>query len=105
MSVFKESKAYRPFLYPWAAESAKTQAIGMFWDVHQVELQDDLRQYNTAGGLATPNVSHEVNKRKIDLILPLFTEMDKTVASGYKKVLPFFKNNEISNVLLTQASR
>jgi ribonucleotide reductase beta subunit family protein with ferritin-like domain len=105
MSVFKESKAYRPFLYPWAAESAKTQAIGMFWDVHQVELQDDLRQYNTAGGLATPNVSHEVNKRKIDLILPLFTEMDKTVAGGYKKVLPFFKNNEISNVLLTQASR
>jgi ribonucleoside-diphosphate reductase beta chain len=103
MSVFKESKAYRPFLYPWAAESAKVQSIGMFWDVHQVELQDDLRQYNSAGGLATPNVSHEINKRKIDLILPLFTEMDRTVAGGYKKILPYFKNNEIGNVLLTQA--
>lgn len=105
MSVFEESKAYRPFLYPWAVEAAKLHTIGMFWDVHQVELQDDLRQYNSKDGLATPNVSHEVNKRKIDLILPLFTEMDKTVASGYKKVLPYFKNNEISNMLLTFAAR
>lgn len=105
MSVFKESKSYRPFQYTWAVEATKQHAIGMFWDVHQVELQDDLRQYNSKGGLATPNVSHEVNKRKIDLILPLFTEMDKTVAGGYKKVLPYFKNNEISNMFLTFAAR
>lgn len=105
MSVFKESKAYRPFLYPWAVEAAKLHSIGMFWDVHQVELQDDLREYNSKDGLATPTVSHEVNKRKIDLILPLFTEMDKTVAGGYKKILPYFKNNEISNMMLTFAAR
>lgn len=105
MSVFKESSSYRPFTYPWAMEAAKKHSIDMFWDVHQVQLQDDLREFNMMGGLTTPNIPHAINKRKLELILPLFTEMDKTVAGGYKKLLHYFKNNEIGNLLLTQAAR
>jgi ribonucleotide reductase beta subunit family protein with ferritin-like domain len=105
MSVFEESKSYRPFLYPWAVEAAKKHAIDMHWHVHQVELQDDLRQYNSKDGLKTSNVSHEVNKDIVDKVLCLFTEMDKTVAGGYTKLLPHIGNNEVRNLLLTFASR
>jgi ribonucleotide reductase beta subunit family protein with ferritin-like domain len=105
LSVFEESLAYKPFKYTWAAEAAKKQSIDMFWDIHEVELQDDIRQYNTKGGLATPTKSHEYNKKTIDTILPLFTELDRTVADGYIKLLPYTKNNEIKTLLITQAAR
>lgn len=105
MSVFKESKAYRPFTYSWAAAAAQEHSIQMYWDVHQVELQDDLRQYNSKDGLKTANVSHEVNKNILDKTLCLFTEMDKTVGEGYTKLLPKIKNNEIRNMLMTFAAR
>lgn len=105
MSVFEESKSYRPFKYTWAVEAAKKHSIDMYWDVHSVELQDDLRQYNTKDGLKTKNVSHETNKYIIDKILCLFTEMDKTVASGYVQLLPYIKNNEARNWFLTAAQR
>lgn len=105
MSVFKESESYRPFVYPWASAAAQKHSIDMFWDVHQVELQDDLRQYNSQNGLATANVSHEVNKKIIDDTVCLFTEMDKVVGEGYTKLLPYIKNNEIRNMLMTFAAR
>lgn len=50
MSVFKESKSYRPFTYSWAAEAAQKHSIDMFWDIHQVNLQDDTQQYFSKGG-------------------------------------------------------
>lgn len=105
MSVFKESASYRPFTYPWAVEAAKVHAVDMFWDTHMLELQDDLRQYNTAGGLATKNVSHETHKYILKKLLTLFTEMDKTVAQGYMELLPYIKNNEIRTLLITFAQR
>lgn len=105
MSVFKESTSYRPFTYPWAMEASKKHAVEMFWDTHQVDLQDDLQQYNTVGGLATKNVSHETNKYIIDQLLCVFTEMDKTVASGYIQLLPYIKNNEARTWFLTAAQR
>jgi ribonucleotide reductase beta subunit family protein with ferritin-like domain len=105
MSVFKESIAYRPFQYSWAAEAAQVHAIDMYWDIHQIELQDDLRQYNQKDGLKTKNVSHAVNKAILDKNLMLFTEMDKTVAEGYTKFIPNIKNNEVRNMLLTFAAR
>jgi ribonucleotide reductase beta subunit family protein with ferritin-like domain len=104
MSIFKESKSYRPFQYPWAVEAAKKHAVDMFWDVHQVELNDDVRQY-MSGGLKTKNFTHAQNKDKLDKIMCVFTEMDRTVGGGYKKLLRYIHNNEISNLLLTQASR
>lgn len=105
MSVFKESKAYRPFTYNWAAEAAQRHSIEMFWDVHQINLQDDIQQYYSKEGLKTANVSHEQNKNILDQTLCLFTEMDKTVGEGYTSVLPFIKNNEIRNMLMTFAAR
>lgn len=103
MSLFTESEGYRPFIYPWAIEAAKKQAIDMFWDVHQIELQDDLRQYNSKNGLATANCSHEQNKKLIDTLSLAFTEMDMAVASGYTKLLPFVRNNEMRTAFLTIA--
>ena len=105
MSVFKTSAAYRPFLYPWAVEAAKKHSIDMHWHENQIELQDDLRQYNSKDGLKTKNVSHEVHKNIVDKVICLFTEMDKTVGEGYTKILPFVRNNEIRNMMMTFASR
>jgi len=105
LSVFKESASYRPFVYPWAVEMSKKHAIEMFWDVHQIELQDDLRQYNSKDGLKTKDVSHETNKYIIDQLLCVFTEMDKTVAGGYTQILPYIKNNEARTWFLTVAQR
>lgn len=105
MSVFKESEAYKPFNYAWAAEAAKKQVIDMSWDVHQIELQDDIRQYNTKGGLKTPTLSHEHNKKTIDTIQFLFTELDRTVADGYVKLLPYTRNNEIKTLFLTHGMK
>lgn len=105
LSVFKESKSYRPFSYSWAAEAAQRHSIDMFWDVHQLNLQDDIQQYYSKDGLKTATVSHEQNKNILDRTLCLFTEMDKTVGAGYTEVLPFIKNNEIRNMLMTFAAR
>lgn len=105
MSVFKESLSYRPFTYSWAADAAQRHAIEMFWDVHQINLQDDIQQYFSKEGMKTETVSHEQNKGLLDATLCLFTEMDSTVAGGYTEVLPFIKNNEIRNMMLTFAAR
>lgn len=105
MSIFTESKSYRPFSYPWAVETAQRHSIDMMWDVHQVELQDDLRQYNSKDGLATQNVSHTTNQNIVKKTLCLFTEMDKTVGDGYTKILNKVRNNEIRNMLMTFAQR
>ncbi len=105
MSIFENSVSYRPFKYPWAVEAAKKHSIDMFWDVHQVELQDDLIQYNSANGLKTANVSHAQNKAILDMNLCLFTEMDKSVGQGYTKLIHSIGNNEIRNLLLTFAAR
>lgn len=105
MSVFEVSKAYRPFSYPWAAEAAKRQMIDLYWDVHQLDLSDDVRQYHSVDGLKSKTVSHEVNKAIVKKLLCLFTELDRTVAEGYTKIIPFAKNNEIRNLLMTHAAK
>jgi ribonucleotide reductase beta subunit family protein with ferritin-like domain len=105
LSVFKESETYRPFKYPWAVEAAKEHAIDMHWDVHEVDLLDDIRQFKSDGGLETENVSHKQNKELIASQICLFTEIDKNVGVGYKKLIPYVKNNEISNLLSTFLAR
>lgn len=102
MSVFKESTSYRPFTYPQLMEAAKKHSIDMYWDVHSVELQDDIRQYKN---LASKTNSHEVNLYILDTLICLFTELDKTVAEGYITLLPYIKNNEARCWLLTAAQR
>lgn len=105
MSIFKESKSYRPFVYPWAVEATQKHAIDMFWDIHQCNLQDDVQQYFSKNGLATTSVSHEQNKQILDRVLCLFTEMDRTVGEGYTDLLPLIRNNEIRNMLFTFGCR
>lgn len=105
VSIFKESKGYRPFAYPWAVEAAKKQNIDLYWDVHQLDLTDDLRQYNSVDGLKTPNVSHEVNKYILDMSLMIFTESDSTVKGGYAALLPYVKNNEAKTWFTTAAAK
>lgn len=77
----------------------------MFWDVHQIDLQDDIRQFSAKGGMKTPNVSHEDNVKTVNSIQFLFTELDRSVADGYIQLLPHTKNNEIKVLLLTHAQR
>ncbi|AIW01821.1 putative ribonucleotide reductase beta subunit [Pseudomonas phage vB_PaeM_VL12] len=105
MSVFVESTSYRPFVYPWAVEAARVHAIDMHWDVHQADLTDDKQQYFSTSGLGTNQVPHENHKWLLDKTLSMFTEMDRTVGEGYTKLLPYIKNNEIRNWLITAASR
>lgn len=105
MSIFEESKSYRPFKYPRLVELTKTHSIDMHWHEGQVVLQDDLMQYNTKGGLATKNVSSDVNKYVIDSTLCLFTELDKVVAQGYASLIPHANNNEVRNWFLTVSAR
>jgi ribonucleotide reductase beta subunit family protein with ferritin-like domain len=105
MSIFIENEAYRPFNYAFAAEASKKHSIDMFWDVHQIDLQDDIRQYYAPSGLQTKNVSAEGNKATINSILFLFTELDRSVADGYTQLLPYVKNNEVKAMFLTFAQR
>ena len=105
MSIFKENVAYRPFSYAWAVEAEKKHRIDMHWHENQVELQDDLRQFNNEGGMATKNVSHEANKNMLSKLILLFTEMDVQVGGGYAKLLQHVKNNEIRTMWFTFACR
>lgn len=105
MSIFKENIAYRPFAYPWAVEAERKHRIDMHWHENQVEMQDDLRQYHTEGGMATKDVPHEQNKNMLEKLLLLFTEMDLQVGSGYSKLLAHVSNNEIRTMWFTFAAR
>lgn len=105
LGIFKENEAYRPFQYSWAVEAEKKHRIDMHWHENQIDLMDDLRQYNTEGGLATANVSHSANKNLVDKLLMLFTEMDVQVGGGYSKLLNNVKNNEIRTMWFTFAAR
>lgn len=105
MSIFVENVAYRPFSYSWAVEAEKKHRIDMHWHENQVELQDDLRQFNNEGGMATKNVSHEANKNMLSKLILLFTEMDVQVGGGYAKLLQHVKNNEIRTMWFTFACR
>lgn len=100
MSIFTPSESYRPFKKAWAVEAEKEQRIDMAWHENQIDLSDDLRQYNTKDGMKTDNVSHENNKAILDNLLMLFTEMDASVGNGYTKLLPFVKNNEVRTMMI-----
>jgi len=105
MSIFKQSKSYRPFQYNWAVDIEQSHRIDMHWHENQVDLADDLRQYNSASGMKTDNVSHEDNKAILKKLLLLFTEMDANVGAGYTKLLPHIGNNEIRTMMMTFAAR
>ncbi|CAL9989723.1 ribonucleoside diphosphate reductase small subuni t [Vibrio phage D148] len=103
--VFTPTTAYRPFKAPKAMELAQEHTIALYWDVHQVELNDDIKAFHTEDGLKTPNVSHESNKYMLEKILSLFTQMDLEVGAAYCQLLPHVQNNEYRNMWMTFSAR
>ena len=105
MSIFTETVSYRPFKYPWLMEAVERHSIDLYWDKHQLEFSDDIKQYHGKDGLKTKNVSHEVNQAVLTKVLTVFTQMDVAAGSLYCKLLPHVKNNEVRNWFMVAASR
>ncbi len=105
MSVFKPSKTYKPFTFPFAMEMAEEHNIALYWDKHQVDLGNDYAQFHSKDGLATENVSHESTQNMLEKILSLFTQMDVAAGGLYCELLPYVKNNEIRNMWMNFAAK
>lgn len=98
MSVFEESKSYKPFKYPWAVQAAQAQE-NIHWHEQEIIFEDDIRQWND--GTITPK-----EKELVKEIMKTFTQSDTQVAQGYiENFLPVFKNNEIRQMLISFAAR
>jgi glutaredoxin 3 len=92
------SRAFRPFLYPWAMEAAVSHEK-IHWGEWEAELQEDVKQWKN-GELSS------IEKEHITQILRLFTQSDVQVGGNYCDLfIPRFKNNEIRNMLLSFANR
>ena len=97
MSLLSFSKAYRPFLYPWAVELTKKHEE-IHWIEDEVELSEDVQDWRTK--------LNEQEKEFITHILRLFTQSDVQVGENYHEMMiPKFKNNEIRNMLSSFATR
>ncbi len=105
VSVFDKSVSYRPFRYPHLMEAVVRHNIDMFWDQHQLDFSDDIKQYHSKDGLKTENVSHEVNKAILTKVLNLFTQMDVAAGELYCRLLSYTGNNEVRNWFMAAANR
>lgn len=92
------STAYKPFSAPWAMQAAEAHEKA-HWGEWEVRLQEDVAQWKGSA------ISSE-EKDHITQILRIFTQSDCAVASNYCDIfIPYFKNNEIRNMLLSFANR
>jgi glutaredoxin 3 len=97
MSLLDESKAYKPFFYPWAVDLVKKHEE-IHWVEDEVELSEDVQDWRTK--------LNDEEKEFITHILRLFTQSDVQVGQNYHEFLiPRFKNNEIRNMLASFANR
>lgn len=95
--LFKQSKTYKPFAYPWAVELTKKHEE-IHWVEDEAELSEDVQDWRT-------KLSAD-EKEFITQVLRLFTQSDVQVGENYHDFLiPKFKNNEIRNMLASFASR
>lgn len=91
------SKTFKPFQYPWAMKIAEEHE-NLHWVEGEANLEGDVEDWQR--NLA-PN-----EKNLIHQILRLFTQSDVQVGGNYcEHYIPYFKNNEIRNMLLSFASR
>ena len=104
-SIFTPSESYRPFKYPFLMEASERHTIDLYWDVHQLDFSDDIKQYHSKDGLKTTNVSHEVNKEILTKTLNLFTQMDVAAGELYCQLLPHVGNNEVRNWFMNAGAR
>lgn len=86
-------------------EAVVRHNIDMFWDQHQLDFSDDIKQYHSKDGLKTENVSHEVNKAILTKVLNLFTQMDVAAGELYCRLLSYTGNNEVRNWFMAAANR
>ena len=97
MTVLDESKAYKPFAYPWAVELTKKHEE-VHWVEDEAELSEDVQDWRTKLSVQ--------EKDFIENILRLFTQSDVQVGSNYHAFLiPKMKNNEVRNMLASFANR
>ena len=97
MNVLDESKAYKPFAYPWAVELTKKHEE-VHWVEDEAELSEDVQDWRTKLSVQ--------EKDFIENILRLFTQSDVQVGSNYHEFLiPKMKNNEVRNMLASFANR
>jgi len=97
MSLLKFSKAYRPFLYPWAVDLSKKHEE-IHWVEDEAELSEDVQDWKTK--------LSDSEKEFITHVLRLFTQSDVQVGENYHELLiPKFKNNEVRNMLSSFAAR
>lgn len=90
--IFKPSKTYRPFKFPWAVE-LWDQHEDMHWTKKEVDLGPDTEDWNS-GRISAKE------KNFASSIFRLFTQSDVNVGVGYKILQSVIHNNEI-NVLYT----
>ncbi|MAE21820.1 MAG: ribonucleotide-diphosphate reductase subunit beta [Pseudomonas sp.] len=89
---------YKPFAFPWAMEIASKHE-DIHWTEKEADLQDDVTQWNN-GTLTQGEKNH------ITQILRLFTTSDVQVGGNYCDFfIPYFRNNELRNMLLAFAAR
>ena len=95
--LLEESKAYKPFMYPWAVELTKKHEE-IHWIEDEVELSEDVQDWKT-------KLTDE-EKDFITQILRLFTQSDVQVGHNYHELLiPRIRNNEARNMLSSFANR
>jgi len=97
MSLTTPSKAFKPFVYPWAVELTK-QHEEAHWVEDEAELSEDVQDWKT-------KLSAD-EKEFITQILRLFTQSDVQVGQNYHEFLiPKIQNNEARNMLTSFAAR
>lgn len=98
MSVYDESKVYKPFKYSWAVELTQEHDAAA-WHEKEAKLQNDVLQWNNG-------TIRGAERAFITNVLKMFTQSDVAVGSTYKKhLIPVLRNNEISNMLTSFAGR
>lgn len=97
MTVLEDSKAYKPFNYPWAVELTKKHEE-VHWVEDEAELSEDVQDWRT-----------KLSKQEKDFIvnvLRLFTQSDVQVGANYHDFLiPKMRNNEVRTMLASFAGR
>lgn len=91
------SKTFKPFQYPWAMQIAEEHE-NLHWVEGEANLESDVKDWQS-------NLSPE-EKNLVHQILRLFTQSDVQVGGNYcEHYIPYFRNNEIRNMLLSFAAR
>lgn len=91
MSLFKKSKAYKPFTFPWAFEAYQTMQ-NLHWLPSEVPLQEDVHDWNKK---LTPKEQNLLTQ-----LFRFFTKGDEDIGHGYiDNYLPVFKPTEVRMML------